>query len=61
MRNSPIDLTDLSLVEAYKDWLANEASPQEAYWHRRKADAAYEWRNHHNARVAMRRALNRPW
>jgi hypothetical protein len=61
MRNSPIDMTDLSLVEAYKDWLANEAEPAFVYMHRQSANSLACWRVIAQKRHAARLAANRPW
>ena len=47
--------------EEYKRWLAEEATPVEAYMHRQMENAAHVWRMLANKRAAARRAANRPW
>jgi hypothetical protein len=48
-------------LEAYRQWLADEATPEEVYYHRQAANAANLWRLLAARRVAARAAANTPW
>jgi hypothetical protein len=47
--------------EAYKAWLADEASPAEVYMHRQAANSAACWRVIAAKRLLARQAANTPW